>query len=86
MKKTIVFLVAVLLGVCVRACPACEAAQPKLLKGVVHGRGPENGWDYLILCTALVVFLLSLFYSVKFLVRPRENSAGHIKYFILNEE
>jgi len=82
------FFVFLVTGICLsaRACPACEARQPRLLRGIVHGRGPEDVWDYLILFIALLILGYTLFYSVKYLVRPGETSGSHIKNFILNDE
>ena len=67
-------------------CPACEAAQPRLLRGITHGAGPESRWDYLIVWITVIITLLTLFYSVKWLIRPGEKNAHHIKNLILNNE
>lgn len=66
------------------ACPVCERNQPKVLKGITHGAGPESRWDYIIVWTTIAVVLLSLFFSVKWLIRPGEKSEKHIKRLILN--
>lgn len=68
------------------ACPACEQSQPKILRGIIHGAGPESRWDYLIVYTTIVIVLATLFFSVKWLVRPGEKSKGHIKRMILNNQ
>ena len=68
------------------ACPVCERNQPKLLKGIVHGAGPDNRWDYVIMWVAIAITMAALFYSVKWLIRPGDTQANHIKYSILNEE
>ncbi len=68
------------------ACPACEAQQPKILRGITHGAGPSGKWDYLIVWIAVVIVLFTLFYSVKWLIRPGEKSQQHIKRLILNME
>jgi len=86
MKKFLLFFVMTGIRLAVIACPACEARQPRLLRGIVHGRGPEDLWDYFILFTAILIFGYTLFYSVKYLVRPGETSGSHIKNFILNDE
>ncbi len=67
-------------------CPACEAAQPRIFRGITHGVGPESRWDYLIVLIMVIITLLTLFYSVKWLIRPGETNAHHIKNFILNNE
>lgn len=68
------------------ACPVCERNQPKLLKGVVHGAGPDGQWDYVIMWVVIAITVVSLYYSVKWLIRPGETDPNHIKYSILNEE
>lgn len=84
MKKIILFMPILLATLLVAACPVCERNQPKLLKGITHGAGPESKWDYVIVWTTVAIVLLTLFFSVKWLVRPGEKSDGHIKRFILN--
>lgn len=67
------------------ACPVCERNQPKVLRGVVHG-GPGSNWDYVIIGFFTIITLLTLYYSVKWLIRPGEKENNHIKYSILNDE
>jgi hypothetical protein len=67
------------------ACPVCERNQPKVLKGVVHGQAGSQ-WDYLIVWIVVGITLISLYLSVKWLIRPGERNPDHIKYSILNEE
>lgn len=68
-----------------RACPVCERNQPDVLKGIVHGAGPGSNWDYVIVWLTAGVVLVTLFYSVRWLVNPGERSGDHIKRTILNE-
>lgn len=86
MKK--IFLTGILLlnVLFVFACPVCERNQPKVLKGITHGAGPESQWDYVIVLTTAAIVLVTLFFSVKWLIRPGEKSGRHIKRFILNNE
>lgn len=86
MKKITITALLLLQGMRVFACPVCERNQPKLLKGVTHGAGPESQWDYVIVWATVAIVLFTLFFSVKWLVRPGEKSGGHIKRFILNNE
>lgn len=87
MKKKI-FLAAMLLSATVAgyACPACEKQQPKLLKGISHGVGPQSRWDYVIVIIVSLIVLVTLYYSVKWIIKPGEKSASHIKRTILNFE
>jgi hypothetical protein len=68
------------------ACPVCEKQQPKLLKGITHGAGPDSNWDYLIISLMAAIVLVSFYFSVKWLVKPGESKQTHIKHTILNFE
>ena len=68
----------------VMACEVCKKQQPKILRGVAHGAGPQSDWDYVIVaCTAIIV-LISLFYAVKLILKPGEKESEHIKRSIFN--
>ena len=86
MKTIFLLAVVLLMKISVLACPACTRQQPRLLQGITHGTGPESQWDYVIVCVALALTVLALYYSVKWLIRPGEQSPAHIKQFILNNE
>ncbi len=79
-------LLLVMTSVMAIACPVCERNQPKVLRGVTHGAGPESQWDYVIVWTTVAIVLLTLFFSVKWLIRPGEKSEKHIKRMILNNQ
>lgn len=66
------------------ACKVCEEQQPSWLKGVIHGPGPRSMWDYVSIIISVVIVVIVLFYSVKFLVRPGEKDPAHVKYSIFN--
>lgn len=68
------------------ACSVCEKQQPKILRGITHGAGPEGNFDYIIIWIMVAITMATLYYSVKWLIRPGEKSGGHIKRFILNDE
>ena len=68
------------------ACPVCERNQPRLLKGIVHGSGPDSQWDYVIMWVVIAITILSLYYAVKWLIRPGEQNVNHVKYSIINQE
>lgn len=67
------------------ACEMCSAQQPRLLRGLTHGAGPQGNLDYLIVAAALVIVLLALAWAVKCLVRPGEQDPTHIKRTILQQ-
>ena len=68
------------------ACEVCKGNQPKGLENITHGAGPTGTLDYIISWTAVVIVSLTLFYSVKYLVKPKEDNPDHIKNRILNDE
>lgn len=83
--KQILFLVILLAGFgTAYSCPACKKQQPDILKGITHGGGSQSGWDYLIISAAVLVVLATLFFSVKYLLSPGEESEKHIKRIALN--
>ncbi len=87
MKKKIFFILGSLFtSAAAFACTACDKQQPKVLKGISHGVGPQSQWDYLIVSVVAIIVLVSLYYSVKWMIKPGEKSANHIKRTILNFE
>ena len=86
MKKSFVTLLLCLLTAVVFACPVCERNKPKVLQGITHGTGPNSNWDYVIVIVVAIIAVFTLFYSVKWLIRPNENNTDHIKFSILKEE
>lgn len=65
-------------------CPVCDKQQPRILKGVAHGAGPQTNWDYVIVYLVAAVVVVSLIFSILWLVRPGERNMGHIKRAVLN--
>lgn len=86
MRRLLLTVSLLLHALCLFACPVCERNQPKVLKGITHGAGPESKWDYVIVWVTVAIVLCTLFFSVKWLIRPGEKSDRHIKRFILNNE
>ncbi len=86
MKRFFLFIPLALLSHELSACAVCERQQPKLLKGVVHGAGPDSNWDYVIIWSVILITLASLYFSIKWLIRPGETHSSHIKYSILNHD
>ena len=81
----LIFLMMLTFTGLLQACPVCERNQPKVFKGVIHGVGPDR-WDYVIMWVTITITLATLYYSVKWLIRPGETEVNHIKYSILNDE
>lgn len=65
------------------ACEVCKSNQPKMLEDITHGQGPQGNADYLITWSAAVIVAFTLFFSIKYLVKPKENRPGHIKNIVL---
>lgn len=86
MKKTLLSIGLLWASIGAFACPVCERNQPKILKKVTHGAGPDSQWDYAIVWLTVTIVLLTLFFSIKWLIHPGEKSDVHIKRFILNND
>jgi hypothetical protein len=84
MKKSIFITLISLFSVGLFACPVCEKQQPKILQGIAHGAGPDSNVEYGIVIGMSIIVLITLFYSVKYLVQPKETDTNHIKRNILN--
>lgn len=83
-KIVLVLLILLFQTTVILACPVCEKNQPKLLKGIAHGTGPQSNLDYIIVWTAVILVLFTLFYTVKWLIWPGEKAANHIKRTVIN--
>lgn len=83
MKKSITIIFIFLFQVASFACPVCERNQPKILRGIVHGSGPTSNWDYVSIWITILIAVITLFFSIKWLIKPGEKNADHIKYSIL---
>lgn len=86
MKKTFLLLLLLTGFTGVHSCPGCERQQPAILRGITHGAGPRDNWDYLIVAVAAVIVVATLFFSVKWLLSPGEKEEKHIKRIVLNYE
>jgi hypothetical protein len=82
--KSLLILLTVLSVQIVTACPVCEKQQPKITQGLTHGAGPQSNWDWVIIAIITVITLLTFIYSLKYLIKPGEKNANHIKQSILS--
>ncbi|MDO1450855.1 hypothetical protein Q0590_31565 [Rhodocytophaga aerolata] len=85
MKKYALLIILLLISKWSIACPACEAQQPNILKGITHGAGPESNWDWVIVGITAVLVLVTLFYTIKWLLKPGESSETHIKRLFIDQ-
>ncbi|WP_367915556.1 hypothetical protein [Leadbetterella sp. DM7] len=85
MKKIIKMMVLLLacLPVSGYACEVCKSRQPAALSGITHGSGPQGNADYMIIWGAVVIVGITLFLSIKYLVKPQESAPDHIKNIII---
>jgi hypothetical protein len=86
--KRIAFVLFCLVAFCraAWACEICEAQQPKILRGLTHGGGPQGSFDYIIVLATVAVVLVALVYAIKFIVHPGESEPSHIKRIVLQED
>jgi len=84
MKRVLTVLAAMLLAGTSFACDVCEKRQPKFLKGISHGGGPEGNIDYVIVWATILIVLATLYFSIQYLVRPKEKEADHIKLMVID--
>lgn len=66
------------------ACPACAKAQPKIIRGLTHGVGPQNNLDWIIVAIISMITVITFFYALKYIFKPGEKDSKHIKKTILN--
>ena len=85
MKKLLMFIILQLAAAYLIACPVCERNKARYLQGLTHGSGPDNKWDLAIVAVIGLLTLYTLYYSVKWLIKPNENNPDHIKYSLFNE-
>lgn len=67
------------------ACELCESQQPAMWKGITHGPGPSGKFDLIITWIAIVIVLVTLYFSIKLLIRPKEGQTDHIKNIVVEK-
>ncbi len=86
MKKILLLSTFMIIHIASLACEVCKKQQPKVLRGISHGAGPESNWDYVVVGGTVLIVAVSLFYTVKWIVYPGEKERTHIKHSILNPD
>lgn len=66
------------------ACEVCKSQQPKVVQNITHGAGPQGQSDFIIIAVAVIIVLFTLVFSIKYLLKPGEDSPGHVKRTILD--
>lgn len=82
--KELLILLTVLSVQILTACPTCDKQQPKITLGLTHGVGPQSNWDWVIIAIITAITVLTLVFSLKYLIKPGEKNVDHIKQSILN--
>ena len=85
MKRLIVLSILLMNHIAALACQVCERQQPKALRGITHGAGPQSEWDYVIVVTISMIVIVSFTYALKWLIKPGERNTDHIKNIILSD-
>ena len=83
-KYLIILFFINLMSISTYACDACQKQQPKILKGISHGAGPESKWDWVVIITIFAITIVTLWMSLKYIIKPGEKGQDHIKRTILN--
>jgi hypothetical protein len=84
MKRLLLLHILLAMQVVAFGCDVCKKQQPKVLRGITHGAGPQSDWDYVIVGITALIVLVSLFYSIRWIIRPGEKESTHIKNAVLN--
>lgn len=84
MKKLLFLFPLLFFALINNACPVCEKQQPAILKGITHGAGPDSNWDYVIVIATAIIVIATLYYAIKWMVKPGEKESNHIKRTVLN--
>lgn len=81
--KNLISVLVIFIAQIAIACPVCEKQQPKITQGLTHGAGPQSNWDWVIIAITSLITVLTLIYSIKYLIKPGEKNNDHIKQSIL---
>ncbi|MBK8442158.1 MAG: hypothetical protein IPL35_01545 [Sphingobacteriales bacterium] len=83
-KHILVSVLLITVQVTAFACPVCEKQQPKITQGLTHGAGPQSNWDWVIIAIISLITVITFIYSIKYIIKPGEKEANHIKKSILS--
>lgn len=85
-----IFLIAIIFilqtPIALYACDLCEENQPKILRGLTHGSGPQGTIDFIIIWSSVVIVVVCMYFFIKYLVKPGEESNDHIKYSVVQND
>lgn len=67
------------------ACDLCKKNQPAGFENITHGAGPSGPMDYFIIWGSILVVLVTLYLTLKYIIKPKEGNPDHIKNIVTNE-
>jgi hypothetical protein len=67
------------------ACDLCKKNQPAGFENITHGAGPSGPMDYFIIWGSILVVIVTLFLTLKYLIKPKEGNPDHIKNIVTNQ-
>ncbi len=85
MKKLILTLTSLLVAFISYACKVCDRNKVNAIDKIGHGNGPDSNWDYVIVVIIGLIAVITLIYSIIWIIKPGEKNTDHIKYSILNK-
>ncbi len=53
---------------------------------ISHGVGPQSGWDYFSVWLTIAIAVVALYFTIRWIIKPKEGNTDHIKYSILTTE
>lgn len=68
------------------ACEACNQNQPKILRNITHGGGPEGVWDYFVVIIMVLITIYTLYATIRCFISPTETKYNRIKNEILTPQ
>jgi hypothetical protein len=84
MKKLTSLTICFLSFLAAIACPVCDRNKKTALDKLSHGATADGTWDYIIVGAITLIALVTLFLSIKWLIKPNEDNKDHIKYLFIN--
>ncbi|WP_442795584.1 hypothetical protein [Pelobium manganitolerans] len=85
--KTGLAVICMLAGTVAQACEVCNQNQPKILRGITHGGGPQSNWDYFVVIAMVIITVYTLYATIRCFLKPQhEGKYNNIKNAILNQQ
>lgn len=82
--KKLVFLLFLGYQYLAKACEACDLQQPKITRGLTHGPGPKNMFEWMAVIAILIISVLTVYYFIKYLIKPDPQKTDKLKNNVLH--